>query len=685
MCGIVGIWNLEGSPIDKPMLDQFTDSLAHRGPDGRGTYTDPHVSLGMGHRRLAILDLSPTGHQPMSFADKRYWITYNGEIYNFIEIRDELEGLGRRFASDSDTEVILAAYDQWGEDCQFKLNGMWGFAIWDSKERVLFLSRDRFGVKPLHYYYDGTHFAFASEMKSFLSLEWFRPVFNPYVVATALKNVMVVEGTEECLLEGMKRLRGGHSLTLRQGQEPKVRRWWNTLEHIKYDQLSFSKQVEQFRDLFFNACKIRMRSDVPIGTALSGGLDSSSVLCTMAQIKSRFPNEDRLADNWQKSFISVFPGTIQDERSFAEQVVSHTGTIPIFREIDSSELVDSFDNVIFQFEEIYDMPSAPWFIYREMRNHGIVVSIDGHGGDELAAGYPWHPDFAMLDALEPWPRPLRLLELRSTLKHMYPEVSAVRNPALREIAKLSLVKKLHNWPAVYNQARFIHRSVKKQRHEAHDYWSRVESHPTGFLDHLLKLDPHTASFPEHWLHVKPHAASFPDFEKDLSMVPYFDNLNKRLYYDFHFEILPTVLRNFDRLSMAHGVEIRAPFMDWRLVCHGFSLPSMSKMKKGFTKRILREAMQGVLPESVRTRTSKLGFANPTDDWSKGPFKSFTLDSVNTRTFLDSDVWNGPAIRDFAEGSFARSDYAGARGSWIFIQAMRLMELFKKQSAAHKAV
>src|SRR5215831_4039299 len=186
MCGIVGMWNLDGGPIDQLVLERFTDALAHRGPDGRGTYVDPQGSLGLGHRRLAILDLSPAGHQPMSYANGRYWITYNGEIYNFLELRKELQGLGYRFVSDSDTEVILAAYVQWGADCQLKFNGMWGFAIWDKQERELFLSRDRFGVKPLHYFYDGRCFAFASEMKAFLATPWFQPSFDPQVVTSAL-------------------------------------------------------------------------------------------------------------------------------------------------------------------------------------------------------------------------------------------------------------------------------------------------------------------------------------------------------------------------------------------------------------------------------------------------------------------------------------------------------------------
>ncbi|MCC7119844.1 MAG: asparagine synthetase B, partial [Anaerolineales bacterium] len=172
MCGIAGLWNLNGEPVSPEQIRNFIDSLAHRGPDGSDVYIDSDSNLGLGHRRLAIIDTSDGGRQPMSYADGRYWIVFNGEMYNFLELKVELEGLGYSFKTESDTEVILTAYHHWGEDCQLKFNGMWALAIWDSRERVLFVSRDRFGVKPMIYHYDENHFAFASEMKAFLALDW---------------------------------------------------------------------------------------------------------------------------------------------------------------------------------------------------------------------------------------------------------------------------------------------------------------------------------------------------------------------------------------------------------------------------------------------------------------------------------------------------------------------------------
>ena len=247
----------------------------------------PKANLGLGHRRLAIIDTSDGGRQPMSFGDGRYWITFNGEIYNFLELKAELEHSGYQFKTDSDTEVILAGYHCWGEDCQLRFNGMWAFAIWDRDERKLFISRDRFGVKPLIYYFDQKHFAFASEMKAFLALEWFQPDFDPAMVTAALSNERLIEGDERCLLQGLRHLFGGHCLTLKMGENLKIRRWWNTLDHLESVPEKYEDQVNQFRELFLDACRIRMRSDVPIGTALSGGLDSSSILCGMRHVRNR--------------------------------------------------------------------------------------------------------------------------------------------------------------------------------------------------------------------------------------------------------------------------------------------------------------------------------------------------------------------------------------------------------------
>ncbi|MCP4154099.1 MAG: asparagine synthase (glutamine-hydrolyzing), partial [bacterium] len=429
MCGIVGTWNIDGKPLEKRELDMFTDSLAHRGPDGRGTYIDEDAQLGLGHRRLSILDLSDTGKQPMSFASEGYWITFNGEIYNFLELREELKGLGYEFKTESDTEVVLAAYDKWREDCQYKFNGMWAMAIWDRKERTLFLSRDRFGIKPLHYYYDGRLFAFASEMKAFLHHPRIKVETDSAVLKRAIRFPAKIEGTEECLLKGIKRLRGGYCLTLKEKETPRPQRWWNTLQHLETAPFRYSKQVERFRELFFDAVNIRMRSDVPIGTALSGGLDSSAVLCTMAKIRENNKAPERQNPDWQKAFVAQHPDYNYDESQYAASVIEKINGTGIYKTIEPYEAIDEIPAIIGQLEEIYyEILVTSWEIYKTMRQTGIYVTLDGDGGDELLAGYQHHPLLAMRDTVWPVPRPIKYRNLKIAAKKMYQDESRFQTP-----------------------------------------------------------------------------------------------------------------------------------------------------------------------------------------------------------------------------------------------------------------
>ncbi|MCQ3954164.1 MAG: asparagine synthase (glutamine-hydrolyzing) [Chloroflexi bacterium] len=516
MCGITGFWNLDGRPVNREELIRFTNQLAHRGPDGWDVYTDESASLGLGHRRLAIIDLN-TGDQPMSYLNGRYWIVFNGEIYNFVELKKELESLGYVFKTDSDTEVILAAYDKWGEDFQFKLNGMWACAIWDSRERKLFLSRDRFGVKPMIYLFDGRRFAFASEMKAFLALDNFRAEYNPTVLANSLEDATHVEGAEDCLFQGLKRLLGGHCLTLDADGRMNIRRWWNTLDHLPNVPQRYEDQVAQYRELFLDACRIRMRSDVPIGTALSGGLDSSSVLSSMSRIRKSGDATMRLAHEWQKAFIGTWPGKIIDERHYADEVVKKTGVTPIYCEMNAGMYLEHFDEILYQFEELSDIHLGPWFVHKMQRQNGVVVTIDGHGGDEALGGYTWHVFAAMRDAT-----PMR-----------YAELALIRN-------SMSLT------------------------HGLDTYIHAIKNRLAG---------KQSASNRTSWLVARPGPFSTPGMEQ------------------VHFTHLPMNLRDFDRLSMAHGVEVRSPFMDWRLVTFAFAIPSAHKIGGGCAKRILREVHQ----------------------------------------------------------------------------------------------
>ncbi len=656
MCGIVGIWNLDGAPLDAAELDRFTDALAHRGPDGRGTYVDEPARLGLGHRRLAILDLSEAGRQPMSDAGGRYWITFNGEIYNFLELRETLQGLGHSFRTETDTEVILAAYVQWGEECQLKFNGMWAFAIWDRRDQTLFLSRDRFGVKPLHYYWDGRRFAFASELKAFPALPWFELRFDAETVALAVTAPWNVEGTEFTLLQQVRRLPGGYSLRLSRSEPPRLRRWWNTLDHLVRPPHRYEDQVEQYRELFFDACRIRMRSDVPLGTSLSGGLDSSSVLCAMARVRRRQEGEQRLAASWQNAFVASYRGTAQDETEYALEAARAAGISPFVFEMRPEKVLDRLDEIAFQYEEISDVHVGPWEVYRQERRHGVVVSLDGHAGDEALAGYWNHiRDAAIADALLPVPRIMRFMELLKTLREMYRPDLQHRVPTA-----FTLVRQ-HTLQPLKDAARRAWRSLKLTQGA-----SRPEPRSSG------------------WLRVAPRTPVFPAVNEDEPQLRRRSRLFRALYRDFHAIALPTNLRDFDRLSMAHGVEVRCPFCDWRLVTYTFSLPDTSIVGGGFTKRILRDAMKGILPESVRLRRLKIGFANPLAEWLTGRLKPFFMDAINSTRFRQSDVWTGERIAAAAERAFQRGDTGMLIGIWNYVQAAHLMELFERRARACRA-
>jgi asparagine synthase (glutamine-hydrolysing) len=282
MCGITGIWNFDGNDIPKEKLKSFNDSLSHRGPDGDGLYIDSVSHIGLGHRRLSILDLSERGAQPMSYLNGRYQIVYNGEVFNFIELKNELLALGYTFASDTDTEVIIAAYDAWGTSALLKMNGMWAFAIWDMQKKELFIARDRFGIKPLYYNFrPGVSLAFASETIAFDSLDGFKKEFDEKLLSYAVQKPFNLEGYGYTIYKGIYSLLPGHYAVIR-SEDKKIhqKRWWNTLDNKIQVPDTYEKRVKLFRDMFINSCNLRLRSDVSIGTALSGGVDSSAVYST---------------------------------------------------------------------------------------------------------------------------------------------------------------------------------------------------------------------------------------------------------------------------------------------------------------------------------------------------------------------------------------------------------------------
>jgi len=589
MCGIAGLFQFR-HPVDRGELGRFTDALAHRGPDGRGLLLDE--GLGLGHRRLAILDLGRRGRCPMPYEESqpvafgrrwrgkiaalgaggceqaaltpyRYWITFNGEIYNFIELRRELAALGHPFHTETDTEVVLAAYAQWGEACLRRFNGMWAFALWDRQTRTLLLARDRFGVKPVYYAHTPERFAFASEMKAFLVLDGFSTALNADVAPGFLQSAYALEGTTtDTLMAGVKRLPAGHTVRITPDGTAHVSRWWETRDHLPAVPARYEDQVAQFREIFLDATRLRLRSDVPVGTCLSGGVDSSAVASAMAHLhRQKGADLARSPADWQRAFIADFPDTVLNERAYADEVVRHTGARPCYWRFDQQEAVQHVLDSVWSMEDVYGGLATPvWCLYRELRRAGVVVSLDGHGADELLGGYAWYLDWPMTQA------------------------------------------------------------------------------------------------------------------------------NGNLYRDFHSTLLPAILRNFDRCSMAHGIEVRMPFMDWRLVTFAHALPAESKFGGGYTKRVLRDAMQGLMPDRVRQRRFKIGFNSPMVEWYNGGLAPLITRLVQHPLWLDSKLWDGPKLRDVvlaktAARAWTMDDWAETIHLWTKFNLVLWQLLFVERSTA----
>ena len=578
MCGIAGIVNLRGNAVEPADISRLTGLIAHRGPFGQGAWFSADRSHAFGHRRLAIIDPGEGGYQPMRSADGRHVIVFNGEIYNFLELRRELEAQGVVFRSQSDTEVILAAWQAWREDMLPRFNGMWALAIFDTSTGELFLARDRFGIKPLLYAVSPERFIFASEQRALVRSGLIDASVDVEVARRLLLDAFGIEGSERTLFRQVRRLQGGHCMWLRQGKVS-VRRWWRTVDHLPPVPGTEAEQVARFRELFQDAVALRMRSDVPIGTCLSGGFDSSAVICTMAaHEKAGMGPRDSTA--WRHAFVATFPGALNDERPMAEEAAAWAEVAPTFLEIGQADALIDLDQILDDLDDVYiALPSAIWLIYRQLRRQDVTVSLDGHGADELMGGY---------------------------LQQGQALAFRIRNAAEDFASRSALAR----------------RSVDVLR--------------------MLALKRRGVYFLRGGLRDLP--ASLPLVAEDDVLPREWGGLNRRLYRMFHSTVLPTILRNFDRLSMAHGVEVRMPFMDWRLVTYTMALPESSKSSEGYTKAVARRAMANLMPESIRTARRKVGFNSPMPEWLNGPLAGWTADLLDRKVPAFAELVDEAALR-----------------------------------------
>lgn len=652
MCGVAGIWRFNGK-VNNDEIRSFTDSMRHRGPDGAGYELLENDSLALGHRRLSILDLSDAGRQPMSYANSRYWLTFNGEIYNFIEIRKELVSKGYSFVSDTDSEVILAAYIAWGQDCFKKFNGMWAIGIWDAEEKQLLLCRDRFGVKPLHYcFIQNELFAFASETIAFKYLPGHRRAYNEHNLLTAMHAHNVLEPAGETIYKNVYQLLPGSLMLIKQDKIVLQKNWWHMLDNLPHVPKNFDGQKEQFLELLADACKLRLRSDVSVASALSGGVDSTAVYCMLAHVMKN-NGDARVAKDWQKAFSIAFPGSDVDERKYIESVLKQTNGNGIIVEPADDNLVNEVEQSTRQSDFISGTPlSCLTYVYKAMHEHGIVVSMDGHGVDEYLYGYPSSVYAALVNAYVN-----NDMAYASTLEGTLRDMSfGDRGEKQVASAKQRAVKiaAVQNKPV--NKARQVIKSILRP--------GAANRRPYG-IDTFAATDLYNNKVV--------NGSLFPAVN---SVYGYTKNTGEQqLLEEFHYIDLPYNLRDFDRGAMQHQVEIRMPFMDYRLVSYTMALPQTSKLNGGYTKYILRESMKGIMPEDIRTRKLKIGLGAPLADWFNGPLNGYLADLAASQKLADASFLNGALVKDLVHHHSKHKTWndANTQAIWPVINYLLLSE------------
>ncbi|MFA5010582.1 MAG: asparagine synthase (glutamine-hydrolyzing) [Ignavibacteria bacterium] len=571
MCGICGIINFDKKPVEEYLIKKMMWKIKHRGPDDVGFFIDGNI--GLGFVRLSILDLSPLGHQPMFDETKRYIIIHNGEVYNFLEIRNELKRKGYNFKSNTDTEVILYSFIEWGEDCLHKFNGMWAFCILDTQTKDIFFSRDRYGVKPFYYYLDTNIFVFASEIPAILAVLNQKSSPNVHAIFDYL-TFNRTDQTETTFFNGIKKLQHG-SLIRISGNQLSIQKWYDLRANVS--QNDGFQSPEEYRELFSSAVGLRLRSDVPIGVCLSGGLDSSSIVSILLK---------EYGKNDLNTFSAIYGEGKRGDESYFIRLYKKSVNMMHFTYPTAETLLNDLENFILVHAE--PIPStAPYaqFKVMELAQKYVVVTLDGQGADEKLAGYHYFYGYYYKDLL----RRFRLLRLLSEIIHY-----------------LSLHK------SVYGLKTFLYFLLPSNLR------TFVRVNEKGYIkDSFVK-----------------HFSSNNTISTNLYNS---DTLNKALFDHFEYK-LEHLLKWEDRNSMFFSLESRVPFLDFRLVEKTLALDSDKIINKGWSKYILREAMKGILPEEIRLRKDKIGFMTPDDEWFREQkFQKFVNELLSSDSFSSRNI------------------------------------------------
>lgn len=549
MCGISGLIRKNSTGVQKDLLQQMNEIISHRGPDADGFYYWNNV--GIAHRRLSILDLSEEGNQPMHFSD-RYTIVYNGEIYNYVEIKEELIGLGYTFKSVTDTEVILAAYDCWSDSCLERFNGMWAFAILDKSKNELFCSRDRFGIKPFYYTDNGEYFAFGSEIKQLLPLQNSIKADRVVLIEYLLTNID--NHSERTYFEDIFALLPGHSMRISLTDfKVQIQQYYSLYDRVNPSHNKLIDDTATLKEILKSSVSLRLRSDVTVGTCLSGGLDSSAI----SAIASK-----EYVDKTGRKFTAIHARSSEretDESGYANEVASYYDMDMHIVTPKTEDFVQLVDEVVYTQEEPFGSPSMfmGYHVFQKAKELGCKVMLNGQGGDEVLLGYERY----YTSYLYSLPFYQRIKEL----------ILQANNSGLSY--KETFLYYFYFSSFRIRKAKLIRESLIKQE--------------------LLK------------------AFSFDTLKKSVDS---FKDVYELQKLEVSTIQLPHLLRYEDRNSMRHSIETRLPFLDYRMVEASLSMKPEYKIKDGWTKYILRKALKGILPDSVVWRKNKLGFNAPEKTW-----------------------------------------------------------------------
>jgi asparagine synthase (glutamine-hydrolysing) len=595
MCGIAGFWKAPGESAET--LTQWGDTMSgklrHRGPDDSGLWVDAVAGISLAHRRLAILDLSPAGHQPMMSHCRRYVIVFNGEIYNFLDLRRELEKEGHTLVSTSDTEVLVNACALWGvERTLNRLNGMFGFALWDTKERALTLARDRLGKKPLYYGWSQNTFLFGSELKALCSYPGFTKTVDHSSLALFLRLGYIP--APHSIYQNIYKLPPGHFLKIsapqhRVSAEP----YWSIKKTVeKGGQDRFTGDLHEAADeldlMLRDSIRLRMLADVPVGAFLSGGIDSSLIVAVM----------QAQATSGVKTFTIGFNESSHDEASYAAQIARHLGTDHTQLYLSSGEALDIIPSMATVYDEPFADPSqVPTYLVSKLARQKVTVSLSGDGGDELFGGYSEY-----IVGTRRWKFLQRLSPVRSLIGACVKGMNVVACGRFRKMEQLMGA----NTPEALHYFR-----VSQWKHPA-DLVPKTVEHQTAFTDRRLWADT-------------------------------MNDTERMMYMDLVNYLPEDILTKVDRASMATSLEARVPFLDYRLVEFAWRLPLDFKIYQGQGKRILRSILSRYVPPQLFERP-KMGFNVPLHLWLRGPLRPWVEDLLDPATLRRQGILDPETVR-----------------------------------------